>query len=112
MSQSGFSTYWRDYSLFEDEDDLALVVEDVPEVHDLAGVVADGEHGDLVQDVHGAVAQRAVGAGPDRASRPLSGKIPGKGKTSYLMRDENLAAYSRPVSLCVHLRTVAQSPLK
>ena len=77
MSQSGFSTYWRDYSLFEDEDDLALVVEDVPEVHDLAGVVADGEHGDLVQDVHGAVAQRAVGPGPDRASRPLSGKIPG-----------------------------------
>ena len=61
------------YSLFEDEDDFVLVVEDVSEVDDLVGVVADGEHGDLVQDVHGAVAQRAVGAGPaGRACRRLS----------------------------------------
>ena len=41
-----------------------LVVEDVSEVDDLVGVVADGEHGDLVKDVHRAVAQGAVGAGP------------------------------------------------
>ena len=54
------------YSLFEDEDDFVLVVEDVSEVDDLVGVVADGEHGDLVQDVHRAVAQRAVGPGPGR----------------------------------------------
>ena len=41
-----------------------LVVEDVSEVDDLVGVVADGEHGDLVQDVHRAVALSEVGAGP------------------------------------------------
>ena len=52
------------YSLFEDENDFVLVVEDVSEVDDLVGVVADGEHGDLVKDVHRAVAQGAVGAGP------------------------------------------------
>ena len=41
-----------------------FVVEDVSEVDDLVGVVAHRQHGDLVQDVHRAVAQRAVGAGP------------------------------------------------
>ena len=41
-----------------------FVVEDVSEVDDLAGVVAHGQHGDLVQDVHRAVAQRAVRTRP------------------------------------------------
>ena len=41
-----------------------FVVEDVSEVDDLAGVVAHRQHGDLVKDVHRAVAQRAVGARP------------------------------------------------
>ena len=51
-------------SLFEDEDDFVFVVEDVSEVDDLVGVVAHRQHGDLVKDVHRAVAQRAVGARP------------------------------------------------
>ena len=51
-------------SLFEDEDDFVFVVEDVSEVDDLVGVVAHRQHGDLVKDVHRAVPQRAVGAGP------------------------------------------------
>ena len=51
-------------SLFEDEDDFVFVVEDVSEVDDLVGVVAHRQHRDLVQDVHRAVAQRAVGTRP------------------------------------------------
>ena len=40
-----------------------FVVEDVSEVDDLIGVVAHGQHCDLVQNVHRAVAQRAVRPG-------------------------------------------------
>ena len=41
-----------------------FVVEDVSEVDDLVGVVAHRQHGDLVKDVHRAVAQRAVRTRP------------------------------------------------
>ncbi len=41
--------------LFQDEDNLVVVPEHVLEVDDLGGVVAHGQHGDLVQDLHGAV---------------------------------------------------------
>ena len=46
--------------LFEDENDLVLVLEDIFEVDDFVGVVTDGEHRDLVEDLHGAVDTAAV----------------------------------------------------
>ena len=96
-----------------------FVVEDVSEVDDLVGVVAHRQHGDLVQDVHRAVPQRAVGTRPgvvevyhQIVTEQQNCKSFLLGCVTYLILDENLAAYSRPVSLCVHLRTVAQRPLK
>jgi hypothetical protein len=47
------STLW--YSLFKDEDDLLVVLEDVLEMDDLGGLGADGEQSDLVQHLRGAV---------------------------------------------------------
>jgi hypothetical protein len=41
--------------LFEDEYDLVFVLEHVFEVDDPVGVDAGGEHGNLVEDLHGAV---------------------------------------------------------
>lgn len=94
--------------LFEDKYDLVLVLEHVFEVDDPVGVDAGGEHGNLVEDLHGAV---DATANPFEICNITHMYIAFHFlKLFYL--EENLAAYMIPVSLCVHFRTVAKRPLK